>query len=90
MSEQTPEIKRINRISGQISGVRRMLEGGRDTGDVLRQTRAIRAAVKSLEAEILRNHIEENVNAAFRHNNYVEQERKVSELIDFFKAELRD
>ena len=48
-----PDLPRINRIAGQINGVKKMVEEQRACPDILTQLRAIRSAVKGLEASIL-------------------------------------
>lgn len=50
-------IARLNRISGQVSGVRRMVEEDRYCDDILVQLAAVDASVKSLSAFILKKHL---------------------------------
>jgi DNA-binding FrmR family transcriptional regulator len=50
MELQSPEIKadlttRLRRIEGQVRGVERMIEEGRDCPDILQQMTAIRSAI---------------------------------------------
>ena len=51
------EIKRLNRIAGQVEGIKRMIEEGRYCPEILSQLRAVRSAVKGIETEILRRHL---------------------------------
>ena len=51
------EIKRLNRIAGQIEGVKKIVEDGRYCPEILSQLRAVRSAVKGVEVEILRRHL---------------------------------
>lgn len=44
---------RLNRISGQIEGIKKMISDKRETTDVLTQLRAVRAAVKGMETALL-------------------------------------
>ena len=48
---------RLNRISGQLNGVKKMIEDDRYCEDVLIQLSAIDKAVKSLAAVILEEHM---------------------------------
>lgn len=48
---------RINRIAGQMNGVKKMIEENRYCDDVLTQLAAIDKAVKSLAAVILEAHM---------------------------------
>ena len=50
-------IARINRIKGQMEGVKRMVEDSRYCADILIQLSAIDKSVKSLAAVILDNHL---------------------------------
>ena len=51
MEEHNPShlenIPRLNRIAGQIEGIKKMIEDGRYCPDILSQLRAVRSAVKS-------------------------------------------
>ena len=42
------KIKRLNRITGQLKGVVKMVENKKYCVDILQQTRAITAAIKSV------------------------------------------
>lgn len=49
---------RVNRISGQVTGVGRMIDEDRYCLDILDQIAAIRSALDSLGVELLANHLE--------------------------------
>lgn len=55
--EKKKLINRLNRISGQIDGVKNMIEDDRYCGDILMQLSAIEKAVKSLSSVILERHM---------------------------------
>ena len=50
-------LSRLNRIAGQIEGIKKMIEDGRDCPDIISQLRAVRSAVKSVESNILEKHL---------------------------------
>lgn len=58
-SEEDKKIlkNRLNRISGQIDGVKKMIEDDRYCDDILTQLSAIEKAVKSLSSVILERHM---------------------------------
>lgn len=58
-SEEDKKIlkNRLNRISGQIDGVKKMIDDNRYCDDVLTQLSAIEKAVKSLSSVILEKHM---------------------------------
>lgn len=50
-------INRLNRIEGQVRGVKRMLEEEKYCTDILVQVSAINAALNSFNRELLANHM---------------------------------
>ena len=50
-------INRLNRISGQINGITKMIENDSYCNDVLVQLSAVKNSVKSLSTHILENHL---------------------------------
>jgi len=57
-------LKRLNRISGQINGIRKMVDEGRYCIDVLTQIAAARAALNSAGKFILEDHLKTCVSSA--------------------------
>ena len=55
--EYTSLIHRLNRIEGQIRGIRGMVESGAYCVDILTQSAAVNAAVNAFNRELLQNHI---------------------------------
>jgi CsoR family transcriptional regulator, copper-sensing transcriptional repressor len=58
-----PEIKsrvtkRVNRIAGQVNGIKRMIKEDRYCVDILNQISAVRSALDALGVELLTNHVE--------------------------------
>ena len=79
------EVSRLNRIAGQIEGVKKMIEDRRYCPDIITQLRAVSSAAKSLEATILEAHLATCVADAFKSDNIKEQEEKITELVKLFK-----
>ena len=50
-------MNRLNRIEGQIRGIKRMLEEDAYCTDILVQSSAVTAAINSFNKELLANHI---------------------------------
>ena len=50
-------INRLNRISGQINGITKMVENDAYCNDILVQLSAVKNSVKSLSSHILENHL---------------------------------
>lgn len=57
--EQRKKIKsRVNRVSGQINGIGKMIDEDRYCIDILDQISAVRSALDALGVELLSNHLE--------------------------------
>lgn len=82
------DIKRISRMIGQLEGIKRMIEEQRYCQDILTQTKAVSAALKSLETSILARHMNHCVSAAFESKNQAESQKKIDELMDFFSKRM--
>lgn len=74
--------KRLNRIEGQVRGLSRMVEEDRYCIDVITQISAVRAALRRVEEEILREHVGHCVEHAIASGNKDDQRQKISEIID--------
>jgi len=50
--------RRINRISGQVAGIQRMVDGGRTCNEILQQVTAVRSALDQLGVVLLTEHLQ--------------------------------
>ncbi|CCB65733.1 MULTISPECIES: metal-sensitive transcriptional regulator [unclassified Hyphomicrobium] len=84
MQKQTKAacLKRLSRIEGQVRGIAKMVEDDRYCIDVVTQISAVRAALRRLEEEVLKDHVAHCVEHAIASGNSAEQRRKVAELMD--------
>jgi DNA-binding FrmR family transcriptional regulator len=73
--------KRLNRIEGQVRGIARMVDEDRYCIDIVTQVAAVRAALRRVEEEILRDHVAHCVEHAISSGNKTEQRRKIEELM---------
>ena len=73
--------KRLNRIEGQVRGLYRMVEEDRYCIDIVTQIAAVRAALRRVEEEILRDHVAHCVNHAIASGNKADQRQKIEELM---------
>ena|SRR5438046_66373 len=73
--------KRLNRIEGQVRGLSRMVEEDRYCIDIVTQIAAVRAALRRVEEEVLRDHVAHCVEHAISSGNKAEQRRKIEELM---------
>ena len=78
----TTQLQRLRRIEGQIRGVIKMIEDKRYCMDILQQTRAISAALKAVENNIMEDHMISCVTTALKSNKKKEQANKIKEVIE--------
>jgi CsoR family transcriptional regulator, copper-sensing transcriptional repressor len=71
---------RLRRIEGQVRGIQRMIEDDRYCIDVLTQLQAVRAALRKVEDEVLKDHVEHCVHGAIRGGKPKDQIEKIDEL----------
>ena len=81
-SKKESTLKRLSRIEGQVRGIARMLDEDRYCIDVVTQIGAVRAALRRVEEEILRDHVAHCVEHAIASGDKTDQRRKVAELMD--------
>jgi CsoR family transcriptional regulator, copper-sensing transcriptional repressor len=73
--------KRLSRIEGQVRGLSRMVEEDRYCIDIVTQIAAVRAALRRLEEEILRDHVGHCVEHAIASGSKTDRRRKIEELM---------
>ena len=74
-------ITRINRISGQLNGIKAMIEDDRYCGDILTQLAAIDKSIKSLASVILEAHMHSCVVKAAKEGD----DTIIDEVVELFK-----
>jgi DNA-binding FrmR family transcriptional regulator len=78
------ELKRLNRIAGQVEGVKKMVQDRRYCPDILIQLRAVRSAINAVEANILTTHLEACVTHAFTSGSEADKKQKMAELKELY------
>ena len=81
-TSKTSTLKRLGRIEGQVRGLARMVEDDRYCIDIVTQISAVRAALRRVEEEILREHVAHCVEHAIRSGDKDDQRQKVAEIMD--------
>jgi DNA-binding FrmR family transcriptional regulator len=74
--------KRLSRIEGQVRGLAKMVEDDRYCIDIVTQISAVRAALRRLEEEVLRDHVAHCVERAVASGDKADQRQKIAELMD--------
>ncbi len=78
-----PLIPNLNRISGQIKGVARMVDEGQYCINILDQLRAAKSAITTVENKILEKHIQECVTVSLQSQENIDT--KIQELMRVLK-----
>ena len=73
--------KRLGRIEGQVRGLAKMVDEDRYCIDIVTQISAVRAALRRVEEEILRDHVAHCVEHAISSGNKADQRDKIAELM---------
>ncbi|RXH00611.1 metal-sensitive transcriptional regulator [Bradyrhizobium zhanjiangense] len=73
--------KRLGRIEGQVRGLSKMVEEDRYCIDVVTQISAVRAALRRVEEEILKDHVAHCVEHAIASGDKADQREKIAELM---------
>jgi len=81
--------KRLSRIEGQVRGLSKMVDEDRYCIDIVTQLSAVRAALRRVEEEVLRDHVAHCVEHAIASGNTGEQRQKVAELMDVLARSTR-
>ena len=79
------EVKRLNRLEGQIDGVRKMLAEGRKLDDILMQCKAIHSALRSIESRVIKLHLEAAIDEIDKSEKKKSKAEKIAELEELFK-----
>jgi CsoR family transcriptional regulator, copper-sensing transcriptional repressor len=85
--DHTPQIKRLNRMIGQLGGIKKMIEDGVYCPEILIQTKAVSSALRSLETCLLEGHLNGCVTEAITTGH--DKDKKVEELLQIFKTRIK-
>ena len=75
---------RLKRVSGQVTGIQRMVEEDRYCVDVLLQVAAAEAALDRVGHLVLASHVDTCVSSALESGRPRERKKKLDELLDVF------
>lgn len=84
-TDHSAELSRVNRIKGQVEGIGKMIEERTYCPQIITQIQAIRSSLASLQAVLLKGHLEHCVKDGLRNSNGADAGKLFSELINIFK-----
>jgi CsoR family transcriptional regulator, copper-sensing transcriptional repressor len=73
--------KRLGRIEGQVRGLSKMVQEDRYCIDIVTQISAVRAALRRVEEEVLKDHVAHCVEHAIASGDKADQRAKIAELM---------
>lgn len=76
------ELPRLNRVIGQLEGIKKMIDEKRNCHDILIQLKAARSAILSIEKNILSTHLEKCVADSFDDRENAKE--KIEEIKELF------
>ncbi len=76
------EIPRINRAIGQLEGIKKMIEDRRYCPDIIIQLKAVQSAIRRVESNILKTHLENCVASSLTGNDAKEKIEEIKNLLD--------
>lgn len=78
--EKAKLTKRLNVISGQINGIKEMINNDRYCEDILIQVSAVNRSLKSVGNEIMKSHVSTCVIDELKHENF----DAIEDIVDLF------
>jgi DNA-binding FrmR family transcriptional regulator len=77
---QQKVLDRLNRIEGQVRGIKKMVADGRACYDILKQVAAVNGALRSLQKVMLESHLEGCLHEAL--NRKEDRKQLVHDLVE--------
>ena len=81
----TGELPKLNRVEGQMGGIKKMIGERRYCPEIIQQMRAVRNALFNIESSLIEAHLNHCVSTAFQHGNDQEKKKKIAEVMQLFK-----
>jgi DNA-binding FrmR family transcriptional regulator len=83
LSEQQALVTRLNRVEGQVRGIRRMVQEPRQCIEILQQLAAAEAALNRISLAIFKHHVDTCVVDAVAKGD-PDRQKQLDELVDIF------
>ncbi len=85
--DHSSELRRLSRIKGQVEGVERMINEKRYCPEIVIQIKAIRSALRALEANIVEGHMRHCVTTAIKSRDPMIVQEKLEEIVLLMKGQ---
>lgn len=73
-------VRRLNIISGQVNGIKKMISEDRDCIDILNQILSMQAAIRGVWKQVVKGHLEHCIADALKNNK--NSEELIEELVE--------
>jgi DNA-binding FrmR family transcriptional regulator len=83
VADQQGLVTRLNRIEGQVRGIRRMVQEPRACVEILQQLAAAEAALNRISLAIFKHHVDTCITSAIA-NGDPDRHAQLDELVDIF------
>jgi len=79
------QLQFLKKIEGQVAGIQRMIEEKRYCVDILMQIRSVIGALRRVEGQIYKKHLDGCVAGALRGKSEEEKQKKIDEVIELLE-----
>ncbi len=75
----------MNYLIGHLEGIKKMIENDEYCIDIIKQNKAVIAAIEKVNEMILENHLNTCVTKAIKGKSAKERKKKIKEILELFK-----
>ncbi|MCF8076986.1 MAG: metal-sensitive transcriptional regulator [Desulfotignum sp.] len=86
--EYNDQLPSLNRIEGQIKGIKKMIENRRYCVDILIQLKAAKAALHKVEQDVLKTHMQHCLMHAMTSKDQTDIQEKIDELMQLLSKRI--
>ena len=86
--EYNDQLPGLNRIEGQIKGIKKMIENRRYCVDILTQLKAVKAALHKVEQNVLKTHMQHCLMHAVTSKDQADIQEKIDELMQLLNKRI--
>ncbi|MCF8087528.1 MAG: metal-sensitive transcriptional regulator [Desulfotignum sp.] len=86
--EYNDQLPSLNRIEGQIKGIKKMIENRRYCVDILIQLKAVKAALHKVEQDVLKTHMQHCLMHAVTSKDQTDIQEKIDELMQLLSKRI--
>lgn len=79
------EVKRLNRLVGQIEGIKKMLLEERSVESILTQCKAAHSALRAVESRLLEHYLDVALSELGKDDKKKSRDKKIGELVELYK-----